>query len=284
MSPLSGGKATYRSVQIPQASSLQSSTTIGLPTDSFWFPAITTFAFHLGCRAGLSERNPSPRQPSIAHFRSPTSSYSITLSSLSEALLGALGFTNNGVVRRIIWTCGDFRHLGVIFFGYNTSEELDDWANPTQRATDDNFAKMIGELISFQKDSPQAVPIGLLHHPIRKSIAGDGIANSDLVLKNFSSLNGTVVTLHGHVHQDVNSLFEEDGISVLQIIASTFTKQAASRPEDSLRGFNMVTFERKSGVVTSVSIDRCQYGARKISVSKNEKYKRNSKGRLQKSG
>src|SRR5882672_535458 len=95
------------------------------------------------------------------------------------------------------WTNGEYRRDGIILFGYNTCEALDSWSVPTRKIVDKTFSRMFGEIEAYKKDAPNALILGLMHHPITASDNKDQIVNRDTFLMNLSSSAETLVTLTG---------------------------------------------------------------------------------------
>ena len=138
------------------------------------------------------------------------------------------------------WTSGRHRKLGVIFYGYNTSERVDEWGKPTKMLADELLAQMFREVRQHRAGLSHALTIGLMHHPLSADDPGDIIVNRGSVLKALSDHGADVVILSGHVHSDGYSLMDVDGIGVLELAASTMMKKENHRPPDSLRNFRII--------------------------------------------
>ncbi|MFL9503092.1 metallophosphoesterase family protein [Rhodopseudomonas palustris] len=183
------------------------------------------------------------------------------------------------------WTSGRFRHLGVIFFGLNTCEELDDWSRPTQHVSDSTVASIFREVRHWRKDAEGAVVMGLMHHPLTSNAPSDSIQNQTVLLKNLSGDEfGSIVTLSGHAHDTLSTLQNRSGVSFLEITASSTNKLSHHRPEDTSRGFNMIEVIRKNGSVSGVIVRSFRFESISISVGEERRYTRQKSGEFKAQG
>lgn len=151
------------------------------------------------------------------------------------------------------WVSGAYRSLGLIFFGLNTSEDLDAKGLPTRKILDATLASLFEEICDYRSTNPKALVVGLMHHPLDNS--DETIANVADFKRNLSEATGPIVLLTGHVHEEtVNLNSSGSRPDILQIGSSTFTLASRKRPEDSLRGFNMIEFKRRDDVVTDIIV------------------------------
>ncbi|MGJ4927910.1 metallophosphoesterase family protein [Bradyrhizobium sp. HKCCYLS2038] len=178
------------------------------------------------------------------------------------------------------WTSGVYRHLGLVLFGYNTCENLNEWSVPTKTVSDRSMASMIAEVRNLKSDAPDAIVVGLMHHPLTSSDPTEVIQNQDVFLKNLDEGLGSIVTLSGHVHANLCTLQDRSGVSFLEVTASTTRELAVHRGEDTLRGFNMIEITRKKGRVVGLNVCACKFEALKLSMVEEARYARNAAGRL----
>jgi len=216
-------------------------------------------------RSALPEVNPNLRRFALSPFRTFATN---------------LGCESDWGDERQYWVNGQYRNLGVIFFGYNTCEDMNDWSTPTRKVVDETVAKMFAEVRRYLDDAPKALVLGLLHHPIASGFSDDAIVNRDVFLKNLSEMSGTLVTLCGHVHADGSTLLDEGGTSMLQVAASTNTKAERNRPADTARGFNLIELARRSDHVTSVVVSYCRYERSRLDVTRKDTFVRSASGKL----
>jgi CheY-like chemotaxis protein len=152
------------------------------------------------------------------------------------------------------WVEGAYQHLGVVFYGVNTAHPIVPTGLPG-RSVDPNaladISEQLGDLVS-PSEGRKPIVIGLGHHcPI--SASDDSAVSNPTDFKTF--FGGAVPTalfLHGHIHE--HSL--EDSSSPIRLVrscATTMTKQSWSRPEDSLRGFNLLELRRLNGEIVGLS-------------------------------
>jgi predicted MPP superfamily phosphohydrolase len=180
---------------------------------------------------------------------------------------------------RNYWVSGRHRHWGIILFGYNTCEVLDEWGETTRRLDDKNVASLFDDLRTLKRDAPDALIVGLMHHPLM----GDEecIANAPVFRRNLTKELGTIVLLTGHVHAAGCSVITGDGSGFLQIIGSTFSKLALKRPEDSQRGFNLIELKRSRGFVREIYVTPVNFTHRGIDRSVPQIFLRQDDGRIQ---
>ena len=154
---------------------------------------------------------------------------------------------------RSYWVSGAYRRVGVILFGINSSEELDRNGLPTRRLTDTTIANLFDDLHRLRRDAPEALVVGLMHHPLAHS--DEPIVNADAFRRALSAEIGSIVLLTGHVHTQGADLISSANMPrILQIGSSTFTLEARKRPEESLRGFTMIELQRKDGRIVGIEV------------------------------
>ena len=155
------------------------------------------------------------------------------------------------------WLEARFRHLGAIFYGVNTSEPSS--TDLPDRKVNVGVLGSLGEKIreiriSQNADHPPIV-IGLGHHsPVAE--ADDGAVRNLRDFKEFFQGNGkTHIFLHGHCHENIITDVSIGDERLIRSGAPSFTQPATDRPEDTFRGFNLLTLTRRSHVITSLKID-----------------------------
>jgi hypothetical protein len=178
------------------------------------------------------------------------------------------------------WTLGRFRRNGLILFGCNTCEQVDEWGKPKQVITDKTLASLFSAVRVHRKDASGALTIGLIHHPLYSDDAKEVLQNRGLFVKNLSDHGEDVILLCGHVHSGGYEIQEIDGVRVLELIASTITKKEEHRPPDSLRSFWLLTFERKQNRVVGLAVDICRFERHRLVPSQSLVFKRTADGRF----
>ncbi len=175
------------------------------------------------------------------------------------------------------WVLSRYRHLGVVFGGLNTSEELDAKSAPTRRVPDATLAAYFNALRAAAREN-DAVVIGMTHHPIFV-VAEDpkeepGIANPNDFIKSLANFPGTYVNLCGHVHASLSTMVDKKTSSILEIVASTATKPSRARHEDTLRGFNLIELTRSNERVTGLKVVSCKYERTGLVADRADVYER----------
>jgi hypothetical protein len=178
------------------------------------------------------------------------------------------------------WTSGRYRRLGIILFGCNTCEQVGQWGEPTKVLVDGTLSKMFREVRGYRADAPEAVVIGLMHHPLFADEPKDVLSNRGSLLKNLSDQASDTIILSGHVHSDGYNLNEADGIRVLELAASTMTKKEEHRPPDSLRSFSLITLERRANRVTRLVVDLCRFERHRLEVRTGLQFERTADGQF----
>jgi len=158
------------------------------------------------------------------------------------------------------WVEARYRHLGVVFYGLNTAAPANPFGLPAQSVDGTSLDLIKREIAEILKSDdrladPRTLPVvvGLTHHSPFPDNGDRSVANPS-VFENFLANYGsapTTLVLHGHVHEHG---FDFRG-KTQTIVSSgpTLYKNAAARPEDSLRGFNLIELRRKSGVVDEIT-------------------------------
>ncbi len=176
------------------------------------------------------------------------------------------------------WVDGRYRDAGLLLFGYNSCEDLDEWCKPTRKVVDKTLASLFSRLRALRKDSPEAVVFGLIHHPLVSDDASEVIINQNVFIKNLTDSESGIVMLTGHVHSDACVLQQRNGVNVLEITASTMTKLEGARPPDSIRGFNMIEIQRSANKVVGLNVTACRIERNRLVLAKPERYSRNDAG------
>jgi hypothetical protein len=177
------------------------------------------------------------------------------------------------------WVLGKHRHLGVIFYGYNTCEDVDEWCEPRKAIMDPTFGRMFAEVRKYRSEADGALILGLMHHPVLGE-PKDTIVNPQVLYKNISTEPSTVVILSGHFHDDGWKQQESGSGSLLELTASTVARGESHRPADSARGLSLIELRRENYRVSAVSVTHCQFDRTGLSVGQKVTFKRGQNGKL----
>lgn len=179
---------------------------------------------------------------------------------------------------RHYWVSGTYRQAGLILFGLNSSENLDSWGMPTRTLVEATVAGLFDDIATLKRDAPDALVVGLMHHPLDQS--DESVVNSTEFKRNIHDTIGSIILLTGHVHEDTSTLTQVgQRPGVLQIASSTFTLAATKRPEDSVRGFNLIELERKNDSVVGIEVQTFSIIGHQLKAVSSMRYKR-AAGRL----
>lgn len=179
---------------------------------------------------------------------------------------------------RSYWVSGAYRRAGLILFGINSSEDLSDWGIPSRKLSDATMASLFAEICEIKREVPHAIVVGLMHHPLDQS--NECIINSVEFKRNISELTGSIVLLTGHVHEEATTLTANaNRPGVLQIGSPTFTLASRKRPEDSLRGFNLIEFGRQNDIVVGVIVQTYAIVGHQLKLLSTSRYK-HERGRI----
>jgi hypothetical protein len=163
--------------------------------------------------------------------------------------------SNHELVDESSWVELRFRHLGIVFFGLQSLHLRAD--GPVERRLNPQSLERVKSRIqkSIEGLSSRPLVIGLVHHcPVDGSgdSAIDNPADVNAFLSGSSMRTGAF--LYGHVHKARPRLIEDGDHRLLLVAASTPYMQSKSRDQDTLRGFNLYTFEREGHVVKSMTV------------------------------
>ncbi len=161
--------------------------------------------------------------------------------------------------RKFAWLETRFRHYGIIFYGVNTSEPSS--STLPMRKVDIEIIRRLGdglrEILPGTDDaSIEAQPIvfGLGHHSPLPVHSSDGAVENTRDMKAFfQGTEKTHVFLYGHNHE---AMIEDRALDSSRIIMSgapTFNSE--DRPNDTFRGFNLLTLTRKNNSIDKLKID-----------------------------
>lgn len=152
----------------------------------------------------------------------------------------------------LAWVEARYRHLGVVFFGLNTASPANPNGLPDRTANPDALEKIKTSLNATVDRSPDGpIVIGMGHHcPL--SSAEEGITNPADFATFLRGKTKTAMFLHGHVHQQGVECVSRGEYRLVRSVASTLAKGAVARPENTLRGFNVLELTRKDSMVTGL--------------------------------
>ncbi|WP_459918939.1 metallophosphoesterase family protein, partial [Desulfocicer niacini] len=191
------------------------------------------------------------QQPEILNYAYvPFRNY---LSKVSDCPL----FDHNIDSNNFSWLEERFLHLGVIFYGLNTSVPTSSTL-PERKVnvrTLTRLGEKLGEIKKNKKLNNSPIIIGLGHHsPVAE--AEDGAVKNLQDFEEFFQGNGkTHIFLHGHCH---NNIIKDTNLNDQRLIRSgapSFSQLAKDRPEDTFRGFNLLTLSRRKNNITSLKVD-----------------------------
>ncbi len=157
---------------------------------------------------------------------------------------------------QFVWLELRFRHLGIIFYGINTSV-----ANasglPDRKINVEVLRRLgekLGEFACRKNEDNLPIVIGLGHHcPV--AAADDGAITNLKDFEEYMQGNGkTHIFLHGHCHENI---IRDSSIGDERLVISgapSFSQPAIDRPEDTFRGFNLLTLARQNNQVNSLTV------------------------------
>lgn len=165
-------------------------------------------------------------------------------------------FKNDFPNHKFSWVESSFRHLGIIFYGINTCDGFNDSSLP-KRTVDVGILNRLEEelgLIKHEENDQKPIIIGLGHHsPVAESEDG-AVLNLDDFRRFFQGKGKTDIFLHGHCHKGVITDEKINNERIVRSGAPSFSKESKDRPEDTLRGYNLLTIKRNNHFVTSLDI------------------------------
>ncbi|MEQ8506198.1 MAG: metallophosphoesterase [Gammaproteobacteria bacterium] len=151
-----------------------------------------------------------------------------------------------GLENGLPWVEDRFRHIGVVFYGINTAQPADTGFLPAREVCPKSLTAIRSRIKERQNTNNvrRVTTIGLGHHcPIGKD--GDkSVTNPDHFTSHLSTPTKTHIFLHGHWHQYEIVKETAGGSHFVRSCAQTMNKEAGSRPEDTLRGYNILHLER----------------------------------------
>lgn len=159
------------------------------------------------------------------------------------------------------WIEARFHHLGVVFFGLNTSRPIEPRVLPSREISEVTVEEIIKELnkILENVETPPLF-IGLTHHYPRYAPEEWGVKEANRFDQLFSDIPKVGLWLHGHWHQRSTSLNSTTGKARLVInSAPSLTLKESYRPPDSARGFSLIELKRKDDSVIGCEIFPIEY-------------------------
>jgi hypothetical protein len=173
----------------------------------------------------------------------------------------------------LAWVESRFRHLGVIFYGVNTSTPVNPNGLPFREVAADHLAAIDQHLKKLIVDDiPQPLVIGLCHHSPISAKEDESVTNPEVFEKHFGSRIKTGVFLHGHVHKRAIVYSSESGYRLVRSCASTLNKNAKARPSDSLRGFSVLKLSRNNNDVTDLYATEYNWQGNQLKPGNSEEY------------
>jgi len=159
-----------------------------------------------------------------------------------------------------------FAALGVSLLGINTVTRLgpEDPANAQVSQTVVNqIASRLDAIRQRETGYRDLVHLVLLHHSPWAGMGDPTLhGNGGEYLLSQLERFGDCIVLFGHIHTPITNVHTYTLLSSRQALfasPSTATLRSASRPEDSLRGFHLITLERRNDMVTGARIKQFEY-------------------------
>jgi hypothetical protein len=206
------------------------------------------------------------------------SEFSRKISSMHQSLE-----TASPTALRLGWISDAFLHLGIVFYGLNTTTPLVPRGLPMRTVLNAELGDLarklntIGTVWHDEARSDEPFVVGLSHHCLTGDAADRSVENPKATHQ-FISSNTTHLFLHGHVHEsDTETRSNRGNKAYVRSCASTISKPAKARPEDSNRGFNLIELERRGGIVTGIKIDVIDWRGADL-VEKSHRYERGPHG------
>jgi len=159
------------------------------------------------------------------------------------------------------WLESRFRHLGVVFFGFNSAQPIVPRVLPNREVPEVTIEDIVTEAkkVVQTMDSPPLF-IGMTHHyPLagQKDLAIDNPINLNQL---YTDIPKVALWLHGHWHLRETTLHSTKDKRRLVVNSSpSLTVKEKYRPPDSARGFSMIELERHDSRVTGCSIFAVEY-------------------------
>ncbi len=154
----------------------------------------------------------------------------------------------------LTWVEARYRHLGVVFYGLNTAQPLKAFEFPGREVNPKALA-LIGDnlkrTISDCGGNPPLV-VGLGHHCPVSASEDSAVSNPEEFNKFFLGGVKTALFLHGHTHKHELEYSSSGGLRIVRSCAATLTKPASARPNDTLRGFNLLELNREDNIVKTL--------------------------------
>jgi 3',5'-cyclic AMP phosphodiesterase CpdA len=125
-----------------------------------------------------------------------------------------------------------------------------------------------------------AVHLVLLHHSPWRGLGDRTLGNDGELLLSQLGKHGHCVFLFGHIHtavSNVRTYTAQSKRQALFISSSTVSLASAARPEDSLRGFNLISLERKQDVVVSARVQRFDFTGLEYRAAPEQLFKKDEK-------
>lgn len=178
------------------------------------------------------------------------------------------------------WVEARFRHLGVVFYGLNTAQPADAFVLPGRQVCADALANIGVKLKEVIADCGKQTPliIGLSHHSPQNAHGDGGVTNPAEFSKFFHGAEKTGLFLHGHIHEHDLEYTSNDGLRLVRSCTTTLTKKEASRPRDSLRGFNLLELTRKNHVVDGLKAVSYGWVGAQLKEIKSSEWRRGDDG------
>jgi hypothetical protein len=154
-------------------------------------------------------------------------------------------------VAKFTWIESGFRHLGLDFYGLSSVEPtINGW--PLRNVDEASVRSVMDGLRGEGSQEANLLRIGLCHHSPLADVNDNCISNPDALNQLFGNNMKTAIFLHGHMHRAEFSHISQGNHRLLLVRAPSPTKKSSARPEDTLRGFNLLKIVRAFGLVKGV--------------------------------
>ena len=173
---------------------------------------------------------------------------------------------DGGQLERATWfSSALFSAFGLQILGLNTVSLLGPEDPARAEVPQTSITAISTHLDCLREQSPfarQTLNLVLLHHSPWSGLGDRALGSDGAFLLTQLESRGDSIVLFGHVHEHYANIQPYTGHAerqVLYVTASTVAQGARARPEDSLRGFNLLHLHRSQDLVTGARIEIFTY-------------------------
>lgn len=171
----------------------------------------------------------------------------------------------------LAWLEARFRHLGVVFFGLNTTQPVNPRKLPSRAIPLPTVEDITAEIRKVLDDGNPPLVIGMTHHYPLHGKAEWAVDEPEHFTQLFTDVPRIALWLHGHWHlRETTDHSISGGGRLVVNSAPTLSVREEHRPPDTARGFSMIELTRLNNRIDGCRITPVDWVGHSLRIREGE--------------